>query len=100
MTKISARNNDLLKSVKAQTSPKVYDLLLDLVNENREDLAELVLKVDYLLNYANTCIKQKDYDEAKETLAKAKVRIENLKGQGANTDYLVYLYEGLINKCK
>lgn len=98
MPKKNAKNNDLLREVKGNTTPQVYSLLLDLVNEEREDLAELVLKIDYLFDYTNTCIRDKDYDEAKECLEKAKVRIDKLKAENVQIDYLEYLYEGLIHK--
>ena len=49
MSRKTSNNNDLLSSVRKDTSPKVYSLLVDLVNDEREDLAELVLKIDYLL---------------------------------------------------
>ena len=98
MPKKNAKNNDLLREVKGNTTPQVYSLLLDLVNEEREDLAELVLKIDYLFDYTNTCIRDKDYDEAKECLEKARVRIDKLKAENVQIDYLEYLYEGLIHK--
>ena len=47
MAKITSRNNDLLRDSRNKVSPKVYELLIDLVNENREDLAEMALKIDY-----------------------------------------------------
>ena len=53
MSNITSKNNDLLRDSKQITSPKIYSLLLDLVNDNREDLAEMVLKIDYLIEYAN-----------------------------------------------
>lgn len=100
MAKKSTRNNDLLNSSKSKTSPKIYALLVKLVNDGREDMAEVVLKVDYLLEYASTSIKQKDLDEAKEGLDKAKDRIDKLKEEGVNTEYLDYLYEGIAKKAK
>lgn len=100
MSKISAKNNELLKEVKGKTSPKVYAILLDLINKEREDLAEKVLKIDYLLDYANTCIRQKDYDEAHECAVKIKSRINKLKEETENVEHLDYLYEGLLKKIK
>lgn len=100
MSKKSTRNNELLNSAKSNTSPKIYDILLELVNEDREDLAEVVLKVDYILEYASTCIKQKDFEEAREAIEKARSRISFLKNEGANTEYLEYLYEGIDKKCR
>lgn len=100
MSKKSTWNNELLNSAKANTSPKIYNILLELVNEDREDLAEVVLKVDYILEYASSCIKQKDFREARESLDKAKSRITLLESQGANVEYLEYLYEGIAKKSK
>lgn len=100
MAKKSTRNNELLRSSKEKTSPKIYSLLVELVNDNREDLAEVVLKIDYILEYAITCIKQKDFEEAKESLDKAKSRIDMLKKENVGTEYLEYLYEGILKKIK
>lgn len=100
MAKKSARNNDLLFNSKTKTSPKIYSLLVDLVNEDREDLAKIVLKVDYLLEYASGAIKQRDFDEAKEALEKANDRINKLIQEGVNTEHLEYLYEGIEKKVK
>ena len=68
MAKITSKNNDLLRDSRRTTSPKVYSLLLDLVNENKEELAEIVLKIDYLIEYANKSIKAKYFEEAKEAI--------------------------------
>jgi mevalonate kinase len=100
MAKISAKNNTFLKGVRDKTTAKVYSLLVELVNEDRNDLAEIVLKVDYLIDYANTCTKQKDFNEAKEVLIKAKSRIDLLKDEGVNTEYLDFIYEGIARKAK
>ncbi|WP_040214399.1 hypothetical protein [Clostridium polynesiense] len=100
MARKSTRNNKLLFNSKDITSPKVYSILVNLVNEDREDLAEEVLKVDYLLQYASTCIKQKDNSEARETLEKAWTRIENIKSQGFEVEHLEHLYSGVEGKCR
>lgn len=100
MPKKSAKNNDLLRTAKVKATPQIYAMVLDLVNEDREDLAELVLKIDYLFDYANTCIRDKDYNEAKECLEKAKVRMDKLKGEKASIEYLEYLYEGIEIRLK
>ncbi|WP_291580178.1 hypothetical protein [Clostridium sp. UBA6640] len=100
MSKKSSNNNELLSNSKANSSPKIYHLLVKLVNDEREDLAELVLKVDYLLEYASRCIKQKDFTEAKEVSDKAKNRINTLKDNYVDTEYLDYLYEGIVKKIK
>ncbi|AIY79380.1 hypothetical protein FDC58_08560 [Clostridium botulinum] len=101
MAKRNSRNNDLLKETKNTTTPKVYSLLVSLVNEDKENLAEDVLKIDYLLTYTNNCIKDKDFKEAKYTLQIVDRRIENLKKQNVDIDHLSNLYDKLnsqINK--
>ncbi len=100
MARKSTRNNELLFNSKDIASPKIYALLVNLVNDDREDLAEQVLKVDYLLQYASTCIKGKDYIEARETLDRAMSRIDMIKQEGFDTEYLDYLYEGISKKVK
>ena len=100
MAKKSSRNNDLLYNAKAKASPQIYSLLIDLVNQDREDLAEVVIKVDYLLEYASRCIKQKDFEEANEGLTKAKSRLDMLKSEEVDTQYLEYLYGGIAKKAK
>ncbi|MCR1952031.1 MULTISPECIES: hypothetical protein [unclassified Clostridium] len=100
MKRKTSKNNDLLSSVRKDTSPKIYSLLVDLVNEDREDLAELVLKIDYLLEYTSACINQKDFDEAKETIKRVEDRISILEKEGKDIEYIKYLYEGIKKKCK
>ena len=74
MGRKTSKNNNLLSTVRGDTSPKIYSILVDLVNDDREDLAKIVLKIDYLLEYTSTCIRNKDFEEAKETLKKAEER--------------------------
>lgn len=100
MSRKTSKNNDLLSSVRSDTSPKIYSLLVDLVNDDREDLAELVLKADYLLEYSSVCIRQKDFEEAKETLSKVENRIKMLEKDNVDTEYIRYLYDGVKKKCK
>lgn len=100
MGRKTSKNNDLLGSVRKDTSPKIYSLLVDLVNDDREDLAELVLKIDYLLEYSSTCIRQKDFLEAKESLSKAESRINILEDEKVDTQYIKYLFDGIRKKCK
>ena len=98
MAKKNSRNTDILKETKNTTSPKIYSLLVKLVNEDREDLAEDVLKIDYLLAYTNTCIKDKDFKQAKETIEMAKHRIDKLIDNGFDVEYLIYIYDGIKSK--
>ena len=98
MAKKTTRNNDLLRDTKKTTSPKIYALLVEAVNRDREDLAEDILKVDYLLNYTSTCIKDRDKKQALSTIEMVKNRIDKLEQEDVNTEYLVYLYEGIKAK--
>lgn len=100
MAKKTSKNNDLLYAARENTSPKVYDIILDLVNRDKENIAKDVMKVDYLLEYTSTCIKQKDFREARESINRVSKRIEILKENGANTEYLEYLRDGIKNKIK
>ena len=100
MGRKTSKNNDLLSSVRKDTSSKVYSLLVDLVNNNREDLAEIVIKIDYLLEYTSACIRQKDFNEAKETISKAESRIKILEMEKVDIEYIKYLCDGIKNKCK
>ena len=100
MSRKTSKNNDLLGSVRKDTSPKIYSLLVDLVNDDREDLAELVLKIDYLLEYSSACIRQKDFEEAREALSKVENRIKMLERDNVDTEYIRYLYDGIKKKSK
>lgn len=100
MARKSSRNTDILKDTKNTTSPKVYSILVELVNSDRYDLAEDVLKVDYLLEYTSKCIKDKDHREAKDTIIMARERIDKVESFGFNVEYLEYLYDGIKSKIK
>ena len=100
MAKKTSRNTDILQETKNITSPKIYHLLVKLVNENREDLAEDVLKIDYLLTYTNTCIKDKDFRQAKDTMQMVKSRMDKLIDNDINVEYLMYLYDGINSKMR
>ncbi|MDR3593625.1 hypothetical protein [Clostridium sp.] len=100
MAKKNSRNTDILSETKNTTSPKIYSLLVELVNQNREDLAEDVLKIDYLLTYTSNCIKGKDFKEAKATIKMVKERMDKLKDSAVNIEYLKYLYDGISAKIK
>lgn len=98
MAKFSARNNELLRNAKTETNAKIYSVLVDLVNDEREDLASKVLEVDTLLEYTSTCIRQRDIREAKEVLSNVKTRIDNLRKEDVDVECLDYLYEGIAKK--
>ena len=100
MSRKNARNSDILREARDITSPRVYELLLEIVNNDREDLAKLVLKIDYLFEYATTCVRQRDFKEAKTTLSKARERMDKIKLEGIEIDALEYLYEGIEKKIK
>ena len=100
MAKINSKNNDLLHNSKLTTTPKVYTILLHLVNDGREDLAQIVQRVDYLILYTTRCLALKDFKEARDAMEKAGERIEFLKSEGADIEYLEYLYEGTKKKLK
>ncbi len=100
MAKINSKNNSLLRDTKQKVSPKIYNILLQLVNSDREDLAELVLKIDYLIEYANNSIKGKDRNGAKETLQMAEERMKLLKREEVDISHLEYLIDGVKKKIK
>ena len=100
MAKKTSRNTDILQETKNTTTHKIYSLLVKLVNDNREDLAEDVLKIDYLLTYTNTCIKDKDFRQAKETMEMIKNRLDKLVDNDVDVEYLMYIYDGIKNKMK
>lgn len=98
MAKINSKNNDLLNLAKERINHKIYPIILKLVNDNREDLAEIIIKIDYLLEYTSTCIKQKDYKEAKSSIKLVEDRMEILKRNGVEIGYIEYLYDGIKKK--
>ena len=100
MAKITSRNNNLLRDSRNKVSPKVYDLLIELVNEDREDLAEMALKVDYLIEYANSAIKGKDSSEALEAIKRAEERLKMIKRANFYVIHLEYLIEGVKKKIR
>ncbi|SHE39654.1 hypothetical protein [Clostridium fallax] len=100
MGKRNSANNNLLRTYKDKTSPKVYAILVKLVNEDKENLAEDVLKVDYLITYANTSIKAKDFREAREVLARVEERLKKLDDNEVDISHLEYLYNNLKKQCK
>lgn len=100
MARKNARNNELLSSARPNVHTKVYTLMLELVNEDRDDLAEAVLKIDNLLHLAISCIRDRSFKEAKETLVNVKNRMDSIKQEGVDTEYFDEIYEGLIKGIK
>lgn len=100
MAKITSRNNDFLKTHRNTTSPKVYSLLIELINNDREDLANEVIKIDYLVDYFNTCIKKRDRREGKETLERINTRLSKLKKEKIDTSHFENLCESILKNNK
>lgn len=100
MKKKTSKNNDFLSTVREDLSPKVYEEVLNLVNEGREDLASEITKIDYLLEYTSKCIKIKDFSEAKMSIESAKLRIDKIKSAGFSAEYIEHLYDGIKKKIK
>jgi len=98
MAKKTSRNTDILQKTKNTTTSKIYSLLVKLVNEDKEDLAKDVLKIDYLLTYTNTCIKDKDFKQAKDTMKMIQSRLDKLVDNDVDVEYLMYIYDGIKMK--
>lgn len=96
MAKITSRNSDFLKTHRNSTSPKVYSLLIDLVNDDREDLANEVIKIDYLVDYFNTCIKKRDKREGKEILDRINARLLKLKKENIDISHFESLCKNIL----
>lgn len=100
MAKITSKNNDLLRDSRNRVSPKIYSLLIDLVNEDMEDLAEMVLKIDYLIEYANSAIRVKDFSEALDAVQRAEERLKMIRRENFDISHLEYLIEGVKKKIR
>ena len=98
MAKKTSRSTDILQKTKNTTTSKIYSLLVKLVNEDKEDLANDVLKIDYLLTYTNTCIKDKDFKQAKDTMEMIENRLHKLVDNDVDVEYLMYIYDGIKMK--
>lgn len=96
MAKINSKNNDFLNDAKKYSNQKIYTLILRLVNDGKEDMAEIVYKIDYLLRYATNSAKAKDIEEGKEALNSINIRMKKLKDNGVDTDHLEYLIDVLL----
>lgn len=100
MAKKTSINNNFLNLAKEETSPKIYPLIARLYNEDRLDLAKLIMKIDYLLEYTSKCIKIKDYKEAKVSIKAVEDRMDILEKENVDIEYIKYLYEGIKKKIK
>lgn len=96
MAKINSKNNDFLNEAKKYSNQKVYTLILRLFNEDKEDQAEDVYRVDYLLRYATICAKGKDFDEAMESLNSVRLRMKKLESNDVDVEHLNYLIDILL----
>lgn len=100
MAKITSKKNSLLRDSRNKVSPKIYSLLMDLINDDREDLAEMTLKIDYLIEYANSSVKAKDFSEALDTIQRAEERVKMIKHDKYDVSHLEYLIEGIKKKIR
>lgn len=100
MAKKTSINNNFLNLAKKETSPKIYPLISRLYNEDRLDLAKLIMKIDYLLEYTSKCIKLKDYKEAKVSIKAVEDRMDILEKENVDIEYIKYLHEGIKKKIK
>lgn len=100
MAKITSKQNDLLRDSRTKVSPKVYTLLMELVNDDKEQLAEVVLKIDYLISYANTAIKAKDFKDALETIQRAEERVKLIKREKYDVSHLENMINDIKNKIR
>ena len=78
----------------------MYKFFLDLVYQKSAQLAEVVLKIDYLIEYANSAVKAKDYNTALETVKRAEERVKLIKRENYDVSHLEYLIEGVKLKIK
>ncbi|WP_027632677.1 hypothetical protein [Clostridium hydrogeniformans] len=100
MKRRSCKNNDLLNKAREVTTPKVYSLVTKLVNDEMEDMAEVVLKVDYLLTYVNSAIKSKDIKVAKDSLNIIRKRLDILSENQVDINHLEGLYNDMMKSIK
>ena len=103
MSKKTSRNDDFLFACKNEIlSPKVYDIIVDLVNEGKEKEAKSVANIDYLLDYLVTAIKARDRFSIKETSERINMRFKDLEKKGIEIPILKESFEKIIktNKVK
>ncbi|MFR5264243.1 hypothetical protein [Clostridium sp.] len=100
MAKQTSKNNDFLNTYKDNTSPKVYNLLVSLMNENKEKEAKEVTRLDYLITYFNSLAKGRNKKEIKEIGESINERITSLKKKNIDISYLEEVYEKIIKENK
>ena len=100
MAKQTSKNNDFLNKYKDNTSPKVYNLLVSLMNENKEKEAKEVTRLDYLITYFNSLAKGRNKKEIKEIGESINERITSLKKKNIDISYLEEVYEKIIKENK
>lgn len=100
MVKQTSKNNDFLNTYKDSTSPKVYNLLVSLMNENKEKEAKEVTRLDYLITYFNSLAKERNKKEIKEVGESINERIASLKKKNIDISSLEEIYEKIIKENK
>lgn len=103
MAKQSSRNNDFLFSCKNTiASPKLYDYIVDLVNEGKEEDAKKVAKIDYFLDYLVAAIKARDKYSIIEMSDRIKIRFKELEEVGIKAPMLKESFDKVMktNKVK
>ncbi|MGL4763348.1 MAG: hypothetical protein ACRC6T_16920 [Sarcina sp.] len=103
MAKKTSRNDDFLFACKNSiASSKLYDFIVDLVNEDRVKEAKSVAQLDYLMDYLVTAIKARDRFSTMDTSKRIKDRFEDLEKAGIEVPLLKESFEKIIktNKLK
>lgn len=103
MAKKTSRNDEFLFACKNEiASPKVYEFIVDLINEGRIKDAKSVANLDYLLDYLVTAIKARDRFSTMDTSKRIQERFKDLEGKGIQVPMLKESFEKIIkmNKLK
>lgn len=103
MGKKTSRNDEFLFACKNEiASPKIYDFIVELVNEGREKEAKSVANLDYMLDYLVTAIKARDRFSTIETSKRINERFKELEKKGIEVPMLKESFDKIIkmNKLK
>lgn len=100
LAKKTSKNNDFLNTYKDNSSPKVYNLLVSLMNEDKETEAKAVTRLDYLITYFNSLAKGKNKKEIKEIYESINERIAMLKKKNVDISFLEDLFNKIIKENK